>query len=88
MQKFLKASNGTVLISCIEAHPASRIQLILHSGANVLERPVKRIISDPSNLLEWKTNDRAVIIFKKPEETKNQTDVVLSIVKAWIKASA
>ena len=68
----------------MKSYPASLIQLIVHRGASVLEQPVKRLNSDPSNLLEWKANDRAVITFKKPKEIKKQTDAVLSIAKAWI----
>lgn len=69
-------------------HPPKQIQLIFHRGAKVLAQPEKRLIEDPSKLMSWKTNDRAVISFKNIAEIKSNSSELIQIIKDWIRASS
>jgi hypothetical protein len=68
-------------------HPTTQLQLIFHRGAKVLAQPVERLIQDRSNLLNWKTNDRAVVTYKSLEEILSSHSALSNIVKAWVAAA-
>jgi hypothetical protein len=62
-----------------------QIQLIFHRGAKVLEQPKSALIDDNSELLTWKTNDRAVATFKNLDEISSNSTSLVNIVTKWLK---
>lgn len=68
-------------------HPHKQIQLIFHRGAKPLPLSKDRLIKDSSNLLIWKTNDRAVATFKTMEDIEANRAAVAQIVQQWLKAT-
>ena len=60
------------------------VQLIFHRGATVREDLQDKLISDESGLLEWKSNDRAVITFKSPEEIESGKEALKKIINEWL----
>ena len=60
------------------------IQLIFHCGAKVREPLPDRLICDESGLLEWKSNDRAVITFKSRAEIESGKEALKKIIHEWL----
>mgnify|MGYP003674996529 CR=1 FL=1 len=71
----------------MKIHPSTKIQLILHRGAKVLDQPKNRLVEDPTKLMSWKTNDRAVLTFNNKAEISAQSPELIRICSDWIKAS-
>ncbi len=67
--------------------PPQKLQLIFHRGAKKLLQPENRLINDPTGLLMWKENDRAIATFKSLEDIKNAEAAIVQIVQDWIEAS-
>lgn len=68
--------------------PPKSIQLIFHRGAKKLDHPKNKLLHDPSGLLTWKENDRAVATFKNMEEIESRKSDLNSIVKEWISVTS
>lgn len=67
--------------------PPQYLQLIFHRGAKVKAIPANRLINDPSGMLDWKANDRAVATFKGMDDiAAGQKDLVLNI-NSWLLAA-
>jgi len=60
------------------------VQLIFHCGAKVQQIPAEKLIDDDSGLLDWKSNDRAVITFKNLEEIESGKDALQEIIIKWL----
>lgn len=60
------------------------VQLIFHRGAKVQEALKDKFIDDRSGLLDWKSNDRAVITFRNREEIEAGKEALREIVKKWL----
>ena len=60
------------------------VQLIFHRGAKVREALKEKLIRDDSGLLDWKSNDRAVITFKKQEEIEADKTALEQIINEWL----
>jgi hypothetical protein len=71
----------------MRVHPPKQIQLIFHRGAKKLGQPVSRIIDDPSGILDWKENDRAVASFKEMNAIQKWKGNVSDLVIRWISAT-
>lgn len=69
-------------------HPPTQIQLIFHRGAAVLQPPASPIISDPSGMLVWKANDRAVATLRTESDIAKRRAALIRIVNAWIEATS
>lgn len=69
-------------------HPQNQIQLIFHRGAKVQQVPDHKIISDPTGLLTWRANDRALVTFKRKIDITQRKAELSKIVADWIKATA
>lgn len=67
--------------------PPKQIQLIFHRGAKKLAQPKNKLIHDPSGLLIWKENDRAVASFKTVADIENRYMFLQEIIKNWILAT-
>jgi hypothetical protein len=63
-----------------------QIQVIFHRGAKVLASPKNRLIADPSGLLLWKANDRAIATFKNAADISSTKVAFARIVAEWVKA--
>lgn len=67
--------------------PPKQIQLVFHRGAKVKEQPKERIVQDPSGLLMWKENDRAIASFKNQEAVEAGREALSVIVREWLVAT-
>lgn len=68
-------------------HPTKQVQLIFHRGAKKATQPANKLIDDPSGLLMWKENDRAVASFRDIDEINASQTTLKEIVRAWIQKS-
>lgn len=60
------------------------VQLIFHRGAKVKEQPSNKLISNDFELLDWKSNDRAVASFKNLEAILTVESNLRLIIKEWM----
>lgn len=67
--------------------PPKKLQLIFHRGAKKLAQPPARLIDDPSRLLEWKENDRAVATFKDLADIDGKAEALEDLATRWIAAA-
>lgn len=64
--------------------PGDRVELVLHRGA--AKRTDAFEFVDPVGLVEWKTNDRGVVVFAAGDVSA-MADDVRTLVVAWVGAS-
>jgi len=63
-------------------------RLIFHCGAKVRKEAVnERLIDDNTGLLEWITNDRAIIKFTNMNDVTENKDKLINVIGKWIEAS-
>lgn len=72
----------------MKIHPPKQVQLIFHCGAIKKEPPKEKLITDNSGLLEWKTNDRAVITFRNQAAIEKDRNNLTAVIWAWLAAIA
>lgn len=65
-------------------HPPKQVQLVLHRGAKVKEQPKERLLKDECALLDWKSNDRAVLTVRGLAELQGHQAVVEDVVAQWL----
>jgi hypothetical protein len=67
-------------------NPRSGIRLVLHRG--VIPRPdlARPEIDDPEGLLDWKSDDRAVLMFDDENDVLRHAEDVGWIISQWIEA--
>lgn len=63
------------------------IILVLHRGAKSKEVPAERVIPDPKGVLDWKTNDRALLKIDGKSDKRPEDATVMAILKGWLKAT-
>lgn len=68
--------------------PPKSFQLIFHCGAKARNDLKERLIIVKSDLLLWKSNDRALIELKKLESEDFNQKELIGIIKKWLKASS
>ena len=68
-------------------NPPNQLQLIFHRGAKVLKQPEEKLIKENTNLLVWKTNDRAVLTFKNREAIEKNKVALTVIINDWLRAT-
>ena len=62
-----------------------RFGLILHRGAKVRAVPEGRIdVADPSGVLTWLSEDRAMIEFRDGEELQDRAITLQRLLRGWI----
>lgn len=71
----------------MKIQPPKLIQLVFHRGAKKIAQPKDRLIKDPSGLLTWKENDRAIATFKNTDEIIKAKQSLEEIIKDWIIAT-
>lgn len=67
--------------------PKQQVQLIFHRGAKKQAQPSERLIADPSGILKWKENDRAIATFQSLEAIEHAKNALTIIIQSWIQAS-
>lgn len=68
----------------IKIQPPKCIQLILHCGAKKQDLSARPIRSGFEDLLDWKSNDRAVITFFHADEIQLRKAQLILAVKEWL----
>ncbi len=68
--------------------PPKSFQLIFHCGAKSRNDLKERLINEKSDLLLWKSNDRALIELKKLKSDDFNQKELTGIIKKWLKASS
>jgi uncharacterized protein YdeI (YjbR/CyaY-like superfamily) len=71
----------------IRINPTKQIQLIFHRGAKTQEQPKDKLIADDYNILDWKSNDRAVASFKNMDEIIRKKEDLQKIITKWVEAA-
>ena len=69
-------------------HPPTQIQLVFHRGAEVKEQPASRLIEDPSGILTWKSNDRAVATLRSAADINKRKVALTRLINAWLEATS
>ncbi len=72
----------------VQPMTAKQIQIIFHCGAKVQVQPKEKLIQTNFNKLSWKSNDRAIVTFKKMEDIENDRNELIEVVKKWIEATS
>lgn len=72
----------------LKINPPTKIQVIFHCGAKVKEQPAERLLKDDYSLLDWKSNDRAVLTLRNMRELEHNEAVIVDIVTKWLAAAA
>jgi hypothetical protein len=62
------------------------VQLIFHRGAAVREDAESFEFTDDTGLMQWRSNDRAVVAFKDLADAQAREQAFGDLVKRWIKA--
>jgi hypothetical protein len=65
-----------------------RVRLILHCGAKAGPKRKTRLIESDSELLDWASNDRAIISFTSPDAVQDSKKELAGIIKLWLAASS
>lgn len=65
-----------------------KVRLILHCGAKAGPKRSSRLIDSDSDLLEWASNDRAIVTFTSEDEVSDAMRELTAIIKAWLAASS
>lgn len=65
-----------------------KVRLILHCGAKAGPRRSRRVIDSDSDLLEWASNDRAIISFMSEDEVRDAKRELTAIISSWLAASS
>ena len=64
----------------------SGIGVILHLGAKVRQLPQGGVtIEDPTKLLKWLGNDRAMVEFADAQEFRNSMAAFKAVLRQWVK---
>lgn len=67
--------------------PKQQVQLIFHRGAKKQAQPSEHLITDPSGILKWKENDRAIATFQSLEAIEHAKKTLTTIIQSWIQAT-
>jgi len=67
--------------------PPRSLQLIFHRGAAVQELPPQKLIPEHKGLLEWKTNDRAVVTIKSAAHIRETEAELMEAIGQWLVAA-
>jgi len=71
-----------------QLHGTGFFRVIFHCGAKKKDNTLQnRLFKDPTGLLEWAANDKAILKFTNLEQIQKEKDQVLQIVKLWLEHS-
>jgi len=61
------------------------VQVVLHRGAKPKKgRSVRKELDDPSGLLEWRDDERAIVTFTDAADVDARADAFAQILRQWI----
>jgi hypothetical protein len=63
------------------------ILLVFHRGVAKKELLKRKLITDETGLLQWKTNDRAVVRFSSFQEVEKEKNNLAPVFKLWLEKS-
>ncbi|WP_409271725.1 DUF1801 domain-containing protein [Neobacillus sp. SCS-31] len=64
-------------------------RLIFHCGAKKSPEPIKEpLFVDNTGILEWQTNDRALVNFFNKNDVKDKEEKLRTLIKEWIRTTA
>lgn len=61
--------------------------LVFHTGAKVKAKSDAKIIRDEKGLLEWRSDERAILTFKDSKDLEENKAAIKIIINEWIKSS-
>ena len=64
--------------------PKDTLQVVFHTGAKKRPDAAPVLVDDPTGMLTWPAEDRAVAVFPAGEDLEPKKDAFLSIVRQWI----
>ena len=67
-------------------YPEDRVQLVFHRGSKVRLDSENFVFDDGTGLLEWVTNDRAVVALRDVEDAEAKQPALVDLVNRWIVA--
>ncbi|MBS4201053.1 DUF1801 domain-containing protein [Bacillus sp. FJAT-49732] len=66
-------------------HGEGFFRLVFHCGSKVRETNVERsLFDDTTGLLEWVSNDRAIVKFTDMNDVKEKKDKFVEVINKWI----
>jgi Domain of unknown function (DU1801). len=69
-------------------HGKEGFRLIFHCGSKSVSRQDRgKLFDDPTHLLEWVTDDRAVVKLSSMDDVEAKKEKLLEVVSLWIKES-
>ena len=68
--------------------PGDRVQLVFHRGARKREDSAHFAFEDPTGLLEWVADDRAVVTFHDLDDVNAKREALRELVRRWMVATA
>lgn len=71
-------------IITLKLFPPKKVQVILHRGAKVQDQPREKPLDTKYDIIEWKTNDRAIITFKDVSDFNTKLDIFKKVIRDWI----
>lgn len=64
-------------------HGKGFFRLVFHCGSKVKERK-ERLFEDPTGLLDWAANDRAIVKFTNENDVEEKTEQLKAVIRKWI----
>jgi len=71
----------------VRVQPKKSFDIIFHTGAKTKTEPDARVIVEDFGLLQWKTNDRAILSFKDEIDFSKAKPYLSELVKLWLEAT-
>ena len=71
----------------MKLHPPKQIQIIFHRGAKIQNQSDERLLANDFGLLDWKSNDRAVLTLKDANDLEMNTGKITSLIQSWLAAT-
>lgn len=68
----------------IRVNPPKSFTLILHCGVKVQTQPANKLLGNDHGVLNWKTNDRAIVDFKKTDDFGKVSPYLNDIIRTWV----
>lgn len=62
----------------------NQVQIVFHRGAKAREASGRLPVADPEGMLQWRSNDRAVVCFSSMEEIVAKRGALQEVVRGWI----
>lgn len=71
----------------MKLYPPNQIQIIFHRGAKTQAQPEEKLLANDFGLLDWKSNDRAVLTLKDINDIELNKGKITSLVQSWLAAT-